>query len=52
MQGDVGTAQVKSFFDKSNRRVASLKSLQSLCEKLIMVLNSILNGNRENLITI
>lgn len=52
MQGDVGTAQVKSFFDKSNRRVASLKSLQSLCEKLIMVLNSILNGNRENLTTI
>ena len=52
MQGDVGTAQVKSFFDKSNRRVASLKSLQSLCEKLIMVLTSILSGNRENLTTI
>lgn len=52
MQGDVGTSQVKSFFDKSNRRVASFKSLSSLCEKLIVVLSSILSGNKQNLIGI
>lgn len=47
-QGDVGSKQVKSFFDRNNRQVASFSSLKSLCNNLIIVLESIISKQKQN----
>lgn len=50
-QGDVGSKQVKSFFDRNNRQVASFSSLKSLCNNLIVVLESIISKQNTNKIS-
>lgn len=42
MSGDIGNIQVKTFFDKTDRHVASLNSLISLCRDLSIILDKIL----------
>lgn len=48
-QGDVGRKQVKAFLDRHDRQVASFNSLKDLCNKLLSVLQDIVNNGKENI---